>query len=207
VNDSLRVRRFQPSSRLDDTVQRLFDRQGAMLADQAVEVVPLDVFHRHELDASVLVGVEHRDDVGVAQPRSDVDFAAEPEQQVAAARQGRRQDLQRDDAAEPAMPGFEDDPHAPRAQLVEDEVVADDQPAGLTLAQGPRLVWGQLPGLHQRPGQPRHASEGPGHEPIELRSRISPSSWTARLNPSRSTGSAGRDGSASPADVPKIDSR
>ncbi len=66
------------------------------------------------------------------------------------------------------MPGLEDNPHATGAQLVEDEIVADDQPPRLALQHRLSLVTREPFGAHQRRGQPRQLPGRPGREPLEL---------------------------------------
>ena len=71
--------------------------------------------------------------------------------------EGRRQDLQRHDPAQPAVPGLEDHAHAALAELVEDQVVADQEPAALALVERGGLVGGQSPGLLEGAGQAEDA--------------------------------------------------
>ena len=71
--------------------------------------------------------------------------------------EGGRQDLQCHDPAQPAVAGLEDHAHAALAQLVEDEVVADQEAAALVLVDGGRLVGGQPPGLLEEASQSEHA--------------------------------------------------
>ena len=66
MNDPLRVRRLQTTRRLDHAIEGLIHRQDTVFAGEAIEVVSLDVIHRHERNAAVLIGIEHRDDVGMA---------------------------------------------------------------------------------------------------------------------------------------------
>ena len=77
------------------------------------------------MDAAVLVGVEGGDDVGVLQPAGGLDLALEPRTAVLSRANEGGRIFTRDDAAELAMPGLEDHAHAAGAELVEDQVVAD----------------------------------------------------------------------------------
>ena len=168
VDDPLGMRGLQPAGRLDQAVDRLVDRHRPALADDAVEVASLDVFHDQEMDAAVLVGVLRGDEVGVLEPAGGLDLAAEPHHAPAVARERRREDLQGADPPQPAMPRLEDHAHAALAELVEDEVVADQQAAALLLVDRGRLVGRQLAGLDQGARQAQHPFGGIGGEGREL---------------------------------------
>ena len=88
------------------------------------------------MDAAVLVGVDYGDDVRVAQPAAASTSRRNRETRSCLRRERRRQDLERDDPAKPAMPGLEDDPHASLAQSIEDQIAADQEPAPLPLPDG-----------------------------------------------------------------------
>ena len=100
---------------------------GPPLADDAVEVAPLDVFHDQEVDAAVLVGVERGDDVGVLEPAGGLDLAPEPQDGLRSRANEGGRILSATTSAQPAMPRLEDHAHAALAELVEDQVVADEQ--------------------------------------------------------------------------------
>ena len=67
------------------------------------------------------------------------------------------------------MPRLEDHAHAALAELVEDEVVADQEPAALLLVDRGRLVGGQLAGLDQGARQAQNPLRGIGGKGRELR--------------------------------------
>ena len=141
-----------------DAVQRHLDRQRADLADQAVEVVPLDVLHRQELDPPVLVGLDRRDDVGVVS-RAAISNSRRNRSTASRSRpnEGRRifRATTRPDRRCRAL---KTTPMPPWPALVEHEIVADDEPPRLPLGQRPGLVGGQLARPDQRPGPGRATS-------------------------------------------------
>ena len=85
---------------------------------------------------------------------------------VASERRG--QDLERADAPQPAMPGLEDHAHAALAELVEDQVVADQEAAALSLIDRRGLVGGELAALDEGPRKAEHTLGGIGGEGIKL---------------------------------------
>ncbi len=161
-------RRLQAAGRLDQAVDRLDDRHRPALADDAVEVAARDVVHHQEMHAAVLVGVLSGDEVGVPQAAGGLDLAAEPHHGLLVAREGGREDLQGADPPQPTVSRLEDHAHAALAELVEDEIVADQQAAALLLVDRGRLVGRQLAGLDQGARPAQHPPGGIGGEGREL---------------------------------------
>ena len=141
---------------------------GPRSLNDAVEVASLDVVHDQEMDAAVFVGVLSGDQVGVLEPAGGLDLAAKPHDGIAVACKRGGQDLERAHAAQAAMPGLEDDAHAALAELVEDQVVADQEPAALLLINRGGLVRRELAGLDQGARKAQHAFGGIGSEGLEL---------------------------------------
>ena len=69
------VGELQTTSRLQDVVDGLGDRERAVLLDQGRQVFPLDVLHDQEVNAIGLVGVVGGDDVGMRQLGGRFDFS------------------------------------------------------------------------------------------------------------------------------------
>ena len=168
VDDPPRMGRVEPAGGLGQEVEGLADRQGADVLEELLQVAAAEVFHDQEVDAAVLVGVDHADEVGVVHQGRGLRLAAEPLDRRAVAAEGRGQDLDGDLAAERAVPGLEDDPHPPRADPLEDQVVADDQAVGLALEDRPGLIRRDGAAGEQGPRQVGHAPGGLGHDPVQL---------------------------------------
>ena len=88
------------------------------------------------------------------------------------------------------MAGLEDHAHSALAQLVEDQVVADQEAAALSLVDGSRLVGSQLAGLDQGARQAEDSLGGIGGEGLELLSLIRPISTRECENSARSATSS-----------------
>ena len=186
VDDPLGVGGLEPAGRLDQAIDGLRDRHRPAIAHDAVEVAAFDVVHDQEMDAAVFVGVLSGHEVGMLEPAGGLDLAAKPHDGVPVARKRRRQDLERTDPPQPAMAGLEDHAHSALAELVEDQVVADQEPAALLLINGGRLVRRELAGLDQRARQAQNALGGIGGKGVELRLVDQPDLDERRENSSRS---------------------
>ena len=157
VDDSLGMGGLEPAGGLDDAVDRLRHGHRPAVADDAIEVAAFDVFHHQEMHAAIFVGIDGGHDVGMFQPAGGLDFAAESHDRLSVAGEGRRKDLESADAAQPAVAALEDHAHAALADLVEDDVVSDQEPAALLLIDGGGLIGRQLPGLDQSAREPHDA--------------------------------------------------
>ena len=82
VDDPLGMCGGQPARCLDQVLDRLDRPQRSPLADDAVQVAALDVFHHQEMDAPILVGVQRGDDVVVLELAGGLDFPLEPRKAV-----------------------------------------------------------------------------------------------------------------------------
>ena len=120
------------------------------------------------MDAPVLVGVLGGDEVGVIEPAGSLDLATKPQDGITVARKRRGKDLERADPPEPAVAGLEDHAHSALAELVQDEVVADQEAAALSLVDGSRLVRSQLAGLDQGARQAEDSLGRTGGEGLDL---------------------------------------
>ncbi len=129
VDDASRVGRLQAARGLDHAVDRRLDRQGAAVADHAIEIAPFHVFHGEEIDAAVLARVEHSDHVGVVQPRCGLHFATKADHEIMPARKRRRQDFECHDPVGQIVACLEDDAHAAGTELVKNEITPDDESA------------------------------------------------------------------------------
>ncbi len=96
------------------------------------------------MNAIGLVGVEGGDDVRVRHLGDRLDLPLEAEDGGPFLRQGGGQDLQGDDPLHAEVHGLVDVPHAAPADLVEDDVGAQDQPGGVALEEGLGMEGGEL---------------------------------------------------------------
>ena len=142
-NDAPGVGLAEPPRGLEGEIDRPADRSGPVLLHQPRQVASLDILHDEEVQALELVGIERGDDVGVTQcaaawasrwNRSTANLSIVNE---------GGSTLSADDPVHPPVPGLEHQAHAAGPDLVEDHVVADDQPFGLALEDGRGLVGGQ----------------------------------------------------------------
>ena len=168
VNDSLGVSGFEAAGGLDHAVDGLGDGHRPAVADDAIEVTAFDEIHHQEMDAAVFVGVDGGDDVGMLEPAGGLDFAAKSHDGLTIAREGRRQDLQSTDSAQAAVASLEHHAHSALTELVEDDVVADQEPAALFLIDCGGLIGSQLAGVDQARRQAQDALSGIGGVGFEL---------------------------------------
>jgi hypothetical protein len=128
------------------------DRQfGRPLAGEEVaEVTPLDVFHRHVVDAVVFADGVDLDDVGVVDAGGRLGLAAEPLQGAGVGGQLRLEQFDRDLAAQRPLLGEEDLAHAALADGAEQVEVAEGLAAevvGVGRRRGRHgVVHGRVPG-------------------------------------------------------------
>ena len=147
----------EPAGRVNEAVDGLGDRHRAALADDAVEVAPLDVVHdQRNGRRDLLLGVLSGHEVGMLEAAGGLDLATKPHDGIAVARERRRQDLERAHCSQPAMSRLEDDAHPSLPELVEDEIVADQEAAAFLLVDGCCLVGGDLARLDQGAREPQH---------------------------------------------------
>jgi hypothetical protein len=95
------------------------------LADPFGERLALEQLHRDEVLALVLVDRVDRADAGMVERRGRFRFALEAIERARLARHLRREELERDLAAEPGVLRLIDDAHASAAELRGDAVVGD----------------------------------------------------------------------------------
>ena len=107
------------------------------------------------MQAAKLVGVEYAHHIGMAERGGGLCLALEALNGRRVAGQRWREQFERDDPLEQAMPGLEDHPHAPGTKLVEHHVVADQKTSRLALQHGGGLVGCQSSISHQLSGQCR----------------------------------------------------
>ena len=153
VDDALLVGVLEPASRLQDAIDRLPNLQRPMILDDAGQVMALDVFHHQVVHALVLVGVVGRDDVGMRELGRRFHLAVESLDGLGPLHGRRGEDLDRHRAFHPPVPGLQHYPHAAFAQLVQNDVLAEDQPLGLALVDGLGLVLGEFALLDEDLGE------------------------------------------------------
>ena len=120
---------MQPGGSLADDLTGQADRDRIALADELVEVGPVDVFHDQIMPALDLVGVEGGDDVGVMQLGGGANLALEHLHGLGRLHELRRQHLDGHDALHRHVHGLVDPAHAALPQLVENLVLAQKEAA------------------------------------------------------------------------------
>ena len=115
-----------------------------MVLDVFCKVDALHELHHQKMRAVEFVGIVGGDDVGVGQFGGRLDLASKPLDQVGILHGRLRQDFDGHEAFHPAMLGLEHHPHASRADFVEQDVIAEDQPLRFALIKGPRLELGEF---------------------------------------------------------------
>ena len=108
------------------------------------QVPAVDELHHQEEQAVRFARVDGRDDIGMAKLGDSRRFAAKANHGRSVPAERRRQELERDDPRSLPVTSLQDQAHASRADLVQHDVVADQQPLGLTLANGGGLIRREL---------------------------------------------------------------
>ena len=132
VHDALRVRLPEGAQDLAGESDGVARGQGTTASDEGLEAVPLDVFHREELDAFGFAQVvdAHHVLVGDAAREDELLLQAQDGVGVAFGAQG----LEGDDLVELAIAGLVDAAHASFAQDAQDLVPAGEHAAQRALA-------------------------------------------------------------------------
>ena len=154
MNDTLGMGGREPACRLNQAVNGMRHGHGPALSNDTVEVSAFDEFHHEELDAPVFGGIERSDDVGMLEPAGCLDLAAKSHDGLVIARERWRKNLEDADLPQPAVAALEDHAHATLANLVEDDIVADQEPSALFLIDRGCLVGSELAGVHQARDKP-----------------------------------------------------
>ncbi len=136
---------LQRGRRLGHHVARQRDRQRPPVPDQGLKILALHVLHRQKARAVHFIGVVGQNDVGVLQLRERPHFALEPALGEVLILRGRPQHLERHDSAHDGVVGLENLAHPAAAQLVEQAVLTQHEPARRLLQQHSDLEPGQQP--------------------------------------------------------------
>jgi hypothetical protein len=102
VDDALRVRRGQALQHLPAVIDRLRGRERASIEDLAQRLT-LEQLQHHEHRALVPADVVDRQDVRMGEPGDDPRFALESGHRVGERHDARRQELDRDQPAQPEV--------------------------------------------------------------------------------------------------------
>src|SRR5262245_13288874 len=96
----------QPERGLADEVARQGHGEGPSLLDDPAQIHAIHIFHDEKLTASLQPRLERVDDVRVREPAHRLDLAAVPPDRLAVPGELFADDLEGDDALEPAMTGL-----------------------------------------------------------------------------------------------------
>ena len=119
VHDAAVVRELQRVADLRDDAQRLRGRQPSR-ALHLPQVHAVDELHQQVVQAARLAEVVDGDDVRVLKAREGARLAREALGEARVARDGGRQNLERDQSVEPRLPRLVDGAHAALADQFED---------------------------------------------------------------------------------------
>ncbi len=129
VDDPRLVDGLQALRHLDGHVVALGGRQGALVAQDVLEVDPLDELHRDVEEPAVLAVVVDGADVLVADLAGETDLALEALRHLRVLREVGPQDLDRDHLVEAAVARLVHHPHPAAADRLQDLVAAVEQDA------------------------------------------------------------------------------
>jgi hypothetical protein len=101
------------------------------------------------MDTAVFIGLERGDKIVMLEPAGCLELASETHDGLAVAGERRGKDLERAESTEFAMTGHKNFSHPTLAQLVEDEIVADQEAATLFLVDRGGLIGSKLAGVHE----------------------------------------------------------
>jgi len=124
VNNTLLVRFLQTLADLHSDPQRFFDSQRPLL-DLVGQAHTIDVRHRDEEPAVFLVDAVDTADVGMIETGRGLRFPDQTRLGLGVVQCVRREEFQRDRAAELRVLGLVDDSHPAFAELLGDFVVRD----------------------------------------------------------------------------------
>jgi hypothetical protein len=114
--------RIEPVRDLDCQIENLVCLERLSL-NTVLEGAALQVLHRDEVPAFILVDIIDGADVGMIQSGGCLSLASESLERARVRRHIFRQEFQGDKTAEFGVLGLVDDPHPPAAQLLDDPVV------------------------------------------------------------------------------------
>ena len=117
----------QAAGGLQDVADGFGNRQGAIGLDEGREILPFDILHDEIPDAALHAGVVGLHDIGVREPGGGFDFAAEPFDRGLVLGEGRREQLDRDQALHVPVLGLVNLPHAASADFRQEHIVANYQ--------------------------------------------------------------------------------
>jgi len=143
MQDSVGVGRGEAGAHFAGEFGGLVGGQAADAAQQAGEILAVDVFHREERLACGFADIVHAAHVGVRDLARDADFLVETRQQILIAARGFGQELEGDGLAQHQIVGAKDFAHAAFAEPRDDPVAAGEQSAGGE-ALGGGCGWGHL---------------------------------------------------------------
>jgi hypothetical protein len=139
VHETCAVRDSERVEHAVDQVERRADRQGALLAQVAAQVGPVDVLHREIARLTVEPLVVHTDETGVREAGRRTRLATEARDEVRAVRarrQVRVHDLEGDLAVEPTVDGEVHRGHPATRDAGHDLVPPVDQAADERIGDG-----------------------------------------------------------------------
>ena len=141
VNDILFEGMLQPGGDLLDDVDRSTNRHDTAQRNHLEQVAPFDVFHGDVQEAIRFTAVEHGDNVRVAQLGRGLSLCTKPPDQNWVRGLVPRQDLQRHSPLQFGVAGQKHGPHAPRANFLFDQILAQALQLRQRWSCAPRFGW------------------------------------------------------------------
>src|SRR5262249_27640824 len=127
---------LQPEARLKDVVAGAEGGERALLPDDFLQAIPLNVLHDGVVQLAVAIDIVDLDDVGMVEDRDGAGLALEALDDPGVLRLGAGKHLQGDASLETDMLAQEDGAHAALAKAFEQfEFVADEEVSPLALKQ------------------------------------------------------------------------
>src|ERR1700757_1348407 len=158
MDDPFAVRRLQAAQHLAHDVHRFGNWQLALLSQDLIEALALDVLHRDETDPTGLTKVEDANYVSICNLAGEDQFLLEPLKDFGIAGEFGPDHLEGDNAAQFEVFRFVDGTHAAFAESLQDLIAASDD----------------CPGLKQRGGE---STGGGGRALIMIRRRFLTRNW------------------------------
>src|SRR5262249_17947583 len=136
VHQPLVVGVLQPEARLKDVVAGAEGGERALLPDDFLQAIPLNVLHDEVVQLAVAIDIVDLDDVGMIEDRDGARLALEALDDPGVLRLGAGKHLQGDASLETDMLAQEDGAHAALGKAFEQfEFVADEEVSPLALKQ------------------------------------------------------------------------
>jgi hypothetical protein len=125
VDDPHLVRVVESVAHLDHDGERVLEGQRFPLSNEVLQVFAFEKLHDNEELPILIAHCIDGDDVGMTQPGARLRLTEEPGAELVGDLDFRRDHLESDEPIENGVMGFEDRPHAPASEPLDDPVLPD----------------------------------------------------------------------------------